>query len=76
MDRLRVSVMKNFLYNQIKLICKQIFFINKANSQLLIPDKSCIKSIHNVKDPNFQKLSFMKLNNLNYSVIKPNRNKH
>jgi len=60
MDRLRVNVMRKLLYYQIKISSKKIWFMKRARCQLLIPDKNCIRLALNVKDPNFQKLGFMK----------------
>ena len=66
--------MKKLLNNQ--MINKKKTFMKRVRDQLLILDKSCIKLTHNVKDHNFQKLSFMKLNSLICILIKLYRNKH
>ena len=75
MDLSRVNLMRNLLYNQIKLTKRIKNFMKRVSSQLLIPDKNCIKSTLNVKDHNFQKQSFMKFNSSIYIVIKLYRNK-
>lgn len=76
MDQLRVNVMIKSLYNQIKMINKKIQPMKRASCQLLIPDKNCIRLTLSVKDRNFLRLDFMKLNNLIYIIIKLYRKKH